>query len=353
MVGKIIGHMEYYKFNRENKDYESSAGVRKAALLLIALGQERAAEIIKFLPQEEIDKIFLEVSRIKSLDAGDRQEIIEVFLQDIREGKHETIYGDQFARDLLEKVYGNEKAEKIIKKISEKDAKKVFQGIEKIDPETLVNLLKHEHPQIITLILSQTKPTVSARLLSYLPEDLRVEVTMRLAKMQKYDSETILKAANLLNQKIDQYIEKDSYMNAGGVPKVVDILKNLNGFDEKSILENLEKNAPDIAADIKSKLLTFELLIDLNNQEMRLLLDRIEDEQIALALKGAPEDIKSHVMSNMSRNRARDIQYFIEENTPVRILEIETARQEILEQAKRLDRQGNIILRKEKDEWVE
>jgi len=351
--------MDYYKFSKQKhsplsqEDLAHLSGTQKAALLLVALGKEHASEVIKYLPQGDLDKIFAEVARIDHLTPHEKELILNNFLQEIQQNNLDYVHGDSFARDILNRIYGEDKADEMLKKLSDQDTQKIFTPIEKVDPDTLATLLKTEHPQIITLVLSQLKPHFSAKIIAMLPDILRPDIVQRLAKMQKFDAASIAKAGNLIHTKIEQHIQKDRYLQAGGVEKVVDIFRNLPMHSEKNIIDNLDKHAPELAAQIKEKLVTFELIIELSNREMRILMERIpDDEVVAKSLKGAGDELRRHILSNVSRNRAKDIIRIMEESGAVRVSEIEEARMEIIQIARRLDREGYIILRKDKDEWI-
>ncbi len=331
-----------------------SQGTKKAALLLVALGPEQAAEVIRYLPEQYTEKIMEEVSQIKGLKQDEQEKILEDFFYDLSQNEFQSQGGERFAEDILTKAFGPDKASAILQKFAEQDQSHLIRRLEETDTSILSTLLQEEHPQIVTFIMASLTPGKSAKLMQSLPVNMRAEVAKRVAKMDKMAPEALKNFLRKFTGKIEQEEKNHHTQQAGGLESLVQILSHGDSQMEKHLLDEFDKDDPEFAQDLRNRLVTFEILLDLSNHEIRLIMDRIpEDRTLVLALKGADEAIKRHILSNVSRNRARNIHDELSLTGPLPLSDIENARQKVLQIAKRLDNEGYIILRKSQDEWIE
>lgn len=351
--------MELYSFDPKKDKFTPSdsgdlSGARRAALLLVALGKESAAEVIKHLDEPLLETISQEIGKIGHLSLKEQERILNTFFDELKKGKFRPESGTAFAKDLLDRAFGEKKANEILDRYNKIDSRQYFKNIENTDPEILTKFLAEEHPQIICIILANLKPKVAAEILQNLPDEIRPQVTLRLAKMEKTSPQDVNRIALLFDKKIREYLSDNNFQKIDGFERAVNILNQVDSFTERHILEEMETDNPLLAEKIKDKLVTFELLKGLSNHEMRLLLDRLDsDTIIVFALKGASDDLKRHFLSNVSRNRARDILNSWDNPGKVTTKQIQEARDEILHAAKVLDKKGQVVLRKYKEKWVD
>ncbi len=329
-------------------------GPEKAASLLIALGPDIASEIIKYLDEESIKKVTEEIAKIDQLNAKDKEDLIGEFLIDLRK-KRRTLYGgDNVAKDILVAALGEGKAREVIDKLTRKDLEKGFDFLREIDSEILVSFLQNEHPQTITVTLAHLPSAKSAEILKSLAPITAKEVAKRLAKMDKTSPDAVIEIARIIRKKYEKLKESGKYEIAGGVDTLVSILNHMSGEQEKMIMDHINNAIPTIAKEIKDKIYTFDNILNLSNEEIRILIDDINDDRlIAKALKGAGDDIRFRFLRNMSRNRATDILTDIDSMGPLRLSEIQDARDEIISIMRQLHDYGVISIRKEREKYIE
>lgn len=330
-------------------------GTERAAALLVAIGPELASEIIKKLDGDSVQKISEEIANVGNLSVEEREYLIGEFLIDLRKNSGALYGGDVVAREMLVAALGEEKAEDIFLRLTRRDLERGFDFLKDIDTTFLVSFLQNEHPQTITITLAHLPSEKSAEILKSLDSGIAVDIARRMARMDKTSPEAVMEIARVIRMKYEEVQTSGDRMdNAGGVGTLVDILNHMSGDQEKTILDHFDANVPEIAREIKDKIFTFENMLNLTNKEIRLLIDEIGDDHIlAVALKGAGDDIRIKFLRNMSRNRATDIISDIDEMGPLRISEIQGARDEILTVVRRLNEWGLIIVRKEREKFVE
>jgi flagellar motor switch protein FliG len=329
-------------------------GPERAAALLIALGPDIASEIIKYLDQESIKRVTEEIAKIDSLTVEDKEDLIGEFLIDLKKRKGTIFGGDTVARDMLVAAIGEEKARDVFNRLTRKDLERGFEFLNEIDSEILISFLQNEHPQTIAVTLAHLPSSKSAEILKSLAPSVAREVAKRLAKMEKTSPEAVLEIARVIRKKYEHLKSSGKYEIAGGVDTLVSILNHMSGEQEKMLMSHFEKTMPAIADEIRDKIFTFENIVNLTNEEIRILIDEIKDDQIiARALKGAGDEIRFKFLRNMSRNRATDILTDIDSMGPLRISEIHEARDAIITIMRELNDYGVISVRKEREKYIE
>lgn len=332
---------------------QQDSGTQKAAMLLVALGRNQAAEVIKHLPQEHVEQVMAEVSRIEKLAPQEKERVLGDFFENLPQKEQELLGGKNTAHQFLSKAFGSEKADSLLDRFGQEDNSAILNRLEKSDSKTLTSLLKEEHPQMISTILAYLSPTKAAHVLRSLPKDVQTDVARRLAHMDHTSPKAVTNLMNKLVHQVQQQ-EQDDSLQAGGMESLVEIFNQMSVGDERKVLDHLYQENPQLAQELEERLVTFDTLVNLSNHEMRMVLDRVpEDQVLTLAIKGASEDIRRHLLSNISRNRARTILDNLGLLGPTPLSDIEDAREKIVLVAKKLDQQGYIALRKEEDEWVE
>ncbi|MCX7677831.1 MAG: flagellar motor switch protein FliG, partial [Spirochaetes bacterium] len=315
---------------------------------------EVATEVLKHLDEESVHRLVGEIAKIQKLTPEEKEDLIGEFIIELKKNRGVSYGGENVARDLIAAAFGEEKAKEIFDKLSQKDLEKGFEFLNEVDPELIVTFLADEHPQTVTVTLAHIQPKKAAEVLKRLDPRLATEVAKRMAKMDKTTPEAVVEIARVLRRKYDKYRAGPGFESTGGVDTLVKILNYMSGDQEKALMEYFEKNLPEIARDIRDRIYTFDHVLNLDNREMRILIDAIGDDKIiARALKGAGDAIRIKFFRNMSRNRATDILYDMDAMGPIRISEIHSARDMIVRVMRELDEQKIITIKKEKEEYIE
>ncbi|MDK2822114.1 MAG: flagellar motor switch protein FliG [Clostridia bacterium] len=318
-------------------------GRQKAAILLIGLGPERSAQIMKHFNDEEIEQLTLEIANIRKIPSEQREKIFEEFYQLYMANEYITKGGIEYAKEVLEKALGNQKAISIINRLTSSLQVRPFDFVRKADPSQLLSFIQGEHPQTIALIMAYLDPDQSAVILSSLPSELQSEIARRIAILDRTSPEIIKEIEGVLEKKFSNLVTHD-YSTAGGVPSVVQILNRVDRSTEKTILETLEVQDPELAEEIKKLMFVFEDIIHLDDRSVQQVLREVDQKDLALALKGSSEDVKNKVKKNMSKRAAELIEEELEFMGPVRLRDVEEAQQRIVGIIRRLEESGEIII---------
>ncbi len=318
-------------------------GKEKAAVLLIALGPEVSSQVFKHLSDEEIEDLTLEIANVRKIDSQIKNDILFEFHQLALAQDFISQGGINFAKDILEKALGPQKAAEIIAKLTSSLQVKPFDFVRKTDPQQLLSFIQNEHPQTIALILAYLKPEQSAMLLSGLPADKQAEITRRIAVMSQTSPDVIRDVERVLERKVSSLVTQD-YTNVGGVETVVKIINRVDRTSEKNIMENLELNYPDLAEEIKLKMFVFEDLVMLDDRSVQRVLREVDSKDLALALKSSSEEVQELIFRNVSKRAAETLKEDMEYMGPVRLRDVEEAQQKIVNIVRRLEDNGEIII---------
>jgi flagellar motor switch protein FliG len=332
--------------NAAAKGPETITGVRKAAMLLILLGDKVSAELVKQFSEEEVQLVSREVARLESITAEQAETLLEEFYQ--MNMAHDFVLrgGLDYAKKMLNSAFGPEVAKKLIDRLS-KALGSDFPNIDilqKVDPQQLAKFIHNEHPQTIALVLSHLGASQAAALLISLPPDLRSDVSLRMANLDQISPEIVNKIASVISQKL-QAIGEFSRESYGGVRAVSEMFNRLDSGTTKEILEVIEKQNPNLVETIRHLMFVFEdlLLIDVN--QLKEILARVDRKSITLALKGTSEQLKDHIFSTMSARATEMMREDIDALGPVKIKEVETAQQQIIAIVRALENDGTISLK--------
>ena len=327
-------------------------GVNRAARLLLALGPEQAAHILQQMEPAEIERVMTEMSRIDHITAQEKKEILAEFEEQARDFEAPVRGGIDEARRFLEAGLGQQAAHDILGRLSRQDLYRDFAFLEKLDAHVLASALHQEHTQIAAVALSFLKPRIAAQVMRHLPEEFRAEVALRIARTARIHPEAVQRVARVLREKFEKRAA-EIYSEVGGAETLANILNYMDRQEEDDILGMLGSSEPDIFEDVKERLYTFEELTGLDSKEMRLLIARVDDDSLlATALRGAQEDVRRHFFNSMSQNRAADILEEMDHRGPLTVREINDARTFVLNIARRLDEEGTILIKKEKEEYI-
>ncbi|MDI3507947.1 MAG: flagellar motor switch protein FliG [Clostridiales bacterium] len=318
-------------------------GKEKAAILIIALGPEKAAKVYKHLREEEIEQLTLGIANVNKVTQEEKDKIVEEFYQICLAQNYISEGGIGYAREVLEKALGNQKALDLINKLTSSLQVRPFDMVRRTDPNQLLNLIQGEHPQAIALVLSYLRPQQAAAILSALPPDKQVDVAMRIAQMDRTSPDIIKEVERILERKLSSVAMTD-YTSAGGIQAVVDILNAADRGTEKNILETLDVKNPELADEIKKRMFVFEDIATMDNRSIQRFLREIDNNQLALALKGASEDVANVLFNNMSKRMQDMIKEDMQFMGPVRLRDVEEAQQAIVNVIRKLEDAGEIVI---------
>jgi flagellar motor switch protein FliG len=318
-------------------------GRQKASIFMISLGPEKSAKIMKHLSDEEIEQLTLEIANIRKINSEQLQAVNQEFTQLYMASHYIAQGGIEYAREVLEKALGTEKALSIINSLSSNLQIKPFDFVRNTDPAQLLNFIQGENSQTIALIMSYLDPEQAAAILSSLPSERQTEVAKRIAIMDSTLPEIIREVENTLEKKISALGTQDHTI-AGGINAIVQILNKVDRSTEKTILETLEVQDPVLSEEIKKLMFVFEDIITMDDRSIQLVLREVESKDLALALKGASEDVANKIKRNMSKRASEMLEEEITFLGPVRLRDVEEAQQRIVNTIRRLEEAGEIII---------
>lgn len=318
-------------------------GRQKAAIFMVSLGPEKSAQLMKHLSEEEIEQLTLEIASVRTIKGEHLDGILEEFSQLFVASQYIAQGGIEYAKQVLERALGNEAALTIIGRLSSNLQIKPFDFVRKTDPSQLLNFIQGEHPQTIALIMSYLEPEQAAAILSALPAERQSDVARRIAIMDRTTPEIIREVENILEKKISTLGSQD-YTLAGGIKSIVNILNNVDRSTEKTILETLEVQDPELSEEIKKLMFVFEDIIKMDDRSIQMVLREVDSKDLSLALKGSSEEVASKIKKNMSKRAAQMLDEDIAFLGPVRIRDVEEAQQRIVNIIRRLEDSGEIVI---------
>lgn len=322
---------------------EKINGLQKAAILMIALGPEKSASIFKHLKEDEVEELTLEIANTRSITPQVKESIVNEFYQVCLAQQYIAEGGINYAKELLEKSFGAEKAMDVIGKLTASLQVKPFEFVRKADAAQLLNFIQDEHPQTIALILSYLAPGQAAIIVSALPPDRQADVTKRIAVMDRTSPDVIKEVEKVLESKLSSLVNQD-YTIIGGVDAVVEILNTVDRGTEKHIMETLEIEEPELADEIRKKMFVFEDILLLDDRAIQRVLRDVDNSDLAIALKGSNEEVQNAIFNNLSKRLAVMIKEDMEFMGPVRMKDVEEAQQKIVNIIRKLEDAAEIVI---------
>lgn len=326
----------------KNGDSEIS-GVQKAAILLIALGPEKSSQIFKHLKEEEIEELTLEIANTKSITTQTKDEVIKEFYEICLAQQYIAEGGIGYAKELLENALGTDKAMEVIGRLTASLQVKPFEFVRKADASQLLNFIQDEHPQTIALILSYLPAGQAAQIISALPPDRQADVAMRIATMDRTSPDVIKEVERVLETKLASLVNQE-YNVIGGVDAVVEILNTVDRGTEKHIMESMEIEEPELADEIRKKMFVFEDILLLDDRAIQRVLRDVDNSDLAIALKGANEQVQNAIFNNLSKHLASMIKEDMDFMGPVRMKDVEEAQQKIVNIIRKLEDSAEIVI---------
>lgn len=322
---------------------DENAGVRKAAVLLLSLPEEQAAEVIKRLPAEAVEEVSREIASLGDVNIDTRQSVFAEFYNLALANSYAAEGGLEYAKNLLRKSLSEDDASRVIKQVTQQVQTTPFSFLQKAESENLLTFIQDEHPQTIALIIAHLPPQKASEILVGLPSQKQIEVVKRVANMEQTNPEVIREVERGLEHRLSDIVSQ-TFEKAGGVDTVAEILNLADRSTEKSIMEGLEAEDPDLTEQIRRLMFVFEDILMVNDKGIQSVLKEVENDDLALALKTASEELKQKIFKNMSERAATLIAEDMQFMGPVRVSDVESAQQKIVDIVRRLEDAGEIVI---------
>ena len=316
--------------------------IQKVSILMIALGQDTAAEVMKYLSDLETERIAQAISELDVVTTEQEDEVLEEFEQLLLAGKYVSQGGIGFARGALEKALGPQKAQGLLDRVASTTSGG-FYMLRNVDPTQIVPFISKEHPQTISLILSQLDPTQAAGVLNGLSDELQSEVAFRVAQMDNISPLVLRELEDSLGNEL-QSIVSGQITEIGGPKAVAEILNRTGRSTEKAVLERLDGQDPELAEEVRNQMFTFDDIANLTDQEIQMILREVDTKDLAVALKGASEDLFERIIGNMSERVGNMLKEEIQFSGPVRMSDVEEIQLRIIQTVRQLEEAGQVTV---------
>jgi flagellar motor switch protein FliG len=328
----------------------SGAGVRKAAVLLVQLGRERAAEVLSSLNESEVETITAEIARLDSIGAAETEAVLTEFRDLLTARAHIAQGGLVYAQDLLEQSLGPERASEIIDRLNAAAVQMPFQFLHRADPAQVRSFIAEEHPQVIALVLAHMPPDKASLLLSGLPPEQQARVAHRIAVMDRTSPDIVRAVEATLERKLSSMLQPADVSRVGGMDPLVNIINRSDRATERQIVEGLESLDRELADEVKSRMFMFDDIVSLDDRSVQQVLRQIDTGVLALALKGVAAVVRDKVTGNLSERAAGTLLDEIDVLGAVRLTQVEEAQQAVIRTIRELEEQGQIMVRRGGDD---
>ncbi|MEO6042697.1 MAG: flagellar motor switch protein FliG [Tepidiformaceae bacterium] len=327
------------------RDPDKLQGRKKAAALLITLGRDRSAQVLRHLSDEDIERLTWEISAMGELKPEQRRNVVEEFEESAVGRNVISLGGLEYAEELLRLALGDDKAAELIDRLSATSPTVPFGFLRHLNVQQLVNFLSNEHPQTIALLTSFLQSDKAAQVLAGLEPEMAADVAQRIALMERANPEIVNEVEAVLRRKLSAVLQPTRQtQTVGGIEVLVNLLKQSSRMTEKTILEALEDNEPELADEIKKRMFVFENIGTLDDRSIQRILREVEIRDLSVALKATPEAIKECIMRNMSSRAAAMMKEDMDASGPVRLRQVEEAQARIVEVIRRLDEAEEIVI---------
>ncbi len=349
---RIFSEHGFLKSNMALAKTNELSGKQKAAIFLLAIGPEISAEVMKRLNESDIDTVSYEIARNDKVTPEQKEMVLQEFQELMMAQEFITRGGFESARAILEKALGSQKATDILNRLTSSLQVRPFDFVRRQDPSQLMNFIQNEHPQTIALILSYLDPQKAALILSSLPHNIQPDVARRIAKMDRTSPEVLREVERVLERKLSTLSNED-YTLAGGVEAIVEVLNQVDRGTEKSIIEALEEEDPELAEEIKKKMFVFEDIVLLDDRAIQKIMRELDTQDLAKSLKAVDTEVQEKIFRNMSKRAANLLREDMEFMGPIRLKDVEDAQQKIVNIIRKLEEDGEIVVaRAGEDELV-
>jgi len=324
-------------------DISEISGRQKAAILMVSLGSEASANIMKQFEPDLLEELTFELASLGSIPPELKRQVVEEFYQMLQAKDFISFGGVDYARETLNKAVGTDKAAEILGKLEHVIKETPFEFVRKADPGQILSFIQDEHPQTIALVLAHLAAPVSAMVLAALPEELQEEVVFRVSNMEQTSPDIIRDVETVLERKLAAVIRPEM-TKVGGVKSVAELLNRVDRATEKGILGKLADRDPELANEVRSLMFVFDDIVMVTDAGIQRTLKEIDNKDLSLALKAANEDVKNKILSNMSSRASEMIKEDMEYMGPVRLRDVEGAQSRIVEVIRRLEEAGEIVI---------
>lgn len=318
-------------------------GRQKAAIFLVSLGSDVSSEIFKHLREDEIEQLTFEIARLDKVDSEDRDRVLQEFQEMMMAADFIQSGGIDYARDVLERALGTQKAIDIVNRLTSSLQVRPFDFIRRTDPSHLLNFIQGEHPQTIALILAYLDPQKGAQILSGLSHQIQADVARRIATMDRTSPDVLREVERVLERKLSTLASED-FTQAGGIESIVEVLNNVDRGTEKIIIEALEEEDPELAEEIKKRMFVFEDIVLLDDRSIQKVMREVDGQDLAKALKGVDAEVQEKIFRNMSKRAASLLREDMDFMGPIRLRDVEESQQKIVNIIRKLEESGDIIV---------
>jgi len=331
---------------------EKLTGRQKAAVFLVSIGSDVSSEIFKHLREDEIEQLTFEIARLEKVTSEEKEKILAEFQELLIAQDYISSGGIDYARDVLERALGTQKAVEVMNRLTSSMQVRPFDFIRKTDPQQLLNFIQGEHPQTIALILAHLDPQKSSALLAELDPEIQATIAKRVATMDRTSPDVLREVERVLERKLSTLASED-YSQAGGIDSVVDILNLVDRSTEKTIVETLEEEDPELAEEIKKRMFVFEDIVLLDDRAIQKVLREVDTGDLGKALKSVDAEVQDKVFRNMSKRAASMLREDMDFMGPIRLKDVEESQQKVVTIIRKLEDQGEIVIaRAGEDELV-
>ena len=317
---------------------------QKAAIVVVSLGADRASQIYKYLSEQDIEDLTYEVAKMGKTSNSQVENSLDEFYKLCLTHKMMSDGGLDYARNVLEKAFGETAARSLLEKVSRTLQSKPFNFFMKGDPKALLSLLQHERPQVIALIMAYMDPKQAALVLEQLPDKKRIPILEKMANMDRVSPEAIAIVEEEMKRKFATIITSEDNMNLGGIDFVADVMNNVDRSSERRIFDEMDKHNPDLSQNIRSRMFVFENILDMDDRSIQRFVRDCDTKDIVYALKSAPDEMKQVFFANMSKRMAETVKGDLEVTTNVRLKDVEEAQQRIVNIIRSLEEAGEVII---------
>ncbi|MGH2916509.1 MAG: flagellar motor switch protein FliG [Solirubrobacteraceae bacterium] len=326
-------------------------GRQKAAVLLVSIGTERAAQVFERLREEEIESLSLEMAKLQFLEPGVADGVLDEIAATVEAYDSLNAGGVEYAREVLERALGPERAEEIIGRLASVIEKRPFEFLRRTPPEQIVTFLRNESPQTIALVIANLHTTLAAQVLANLPDSEQPEIALRIARMSETSPDVVKQVESVMKAKLASVVQQE-YSAAGGVKSLADILNHADRSTERNVLDSITESDESLGAEVRRLLFIFEDIIKLDDRAIQLILREADQKDLALALRGVPEEVKERILSNMSERGAQMLVEEMEYQPPQRKRDIEEAQGRVVAIVRKLEESGAVVLSRSEDDVV-
>ncbi|MBI2712121.1 MAG: flagellar motor switch protein FliG [Bdellovibrio sp.] len=322
--------------------FDEMSGLERSALLLNILGNQVTAQVFKKMKDNDVKRLVNAMGQVTKVPIPTVKEVLEAFYTEIAE-EDNLIFGHASGRDFVLTTLGEDRAKTVLGQLAVLEGSRTLEALELVDPRTLANFLVNEHPQTVALILAHLEPMKKCEVLRRLPESIQTEVVLRIANLDFISPNLIAQVDEVLKQELATLGSIDT-QQLGGIQPIAEMLNVMDKSSEQNIMARVEEKDPQLAEEIRKLMFVFEDIVYIDDRGMQQLLKEVPNDKLVIALKTAPEEIRDKIFRNISKRAGELLKEDLEAMGPVRLSDVESAQQEIINVAKKLEAEGKIIV---------